>query len=428
MTEPDQIEFHERVAVSDSEPDGRSPSPSGPASSPGSAALVVIGAVAGDGRIAIGDSVDRRRGEPAHRSRSAAGTLETRRARFATGFRGGFGRGGFHAITIAAINGSNLSLETEDGWTRTITVGSDDHDHQGRRDDHVGDLAVGDQIGFAQEREDDGTFTITAIKVVLPTIGGEVTAVTGQHHHRDRQGRHDRHDPRGRRHRPTRSTAPPAQALSDIEVGDLRHRRGHPARRRLARCRRGPQRTPSRFRGGLRPRPRARRTRTPTRTPPTPTPRRRTSCTTRVLTPTADVRRRQSTRRGCFRPAAASRFLHSQPLFRVRRLRWGQVANPATTRSETPMFADDPDTDPHPDQLTAAAPRCSAGAPTARIAGAVARIAATRRASLPAVRSAPVGARRLVPVGRPGRRWNRRARCRPARPGSRACRRPAQAR
>ena len=44
------------------------------------------------------------------------------------GFGGpGFGRGGFGfgGITITAIDGSNLSLKTEDGWTRTIAVTSD---------------------------------------------------------------------------------------------------------------------------------------------------------------------------------------------------------------------------------------------------------------------------------------------------------------
>jgi hypothetical protein len=43
----------------------------------------------------------------------------------------------------------------------------------------LADLAVGDQIVFRQERQSDGSYTITAINVVLPTIGGEVTAIAG---------------------------------------------------------------------------------------------------------------------------------------------------------------------------------------------------------------------------------------------------------
>ena len=173
MTEPDEIEFHERVTVSAAKPDGRSlPIRIGIVA--GSAVLVVIGAVAGMGAspsTAPGTTDQTALGAAA----PAVGTLET--VELDHGLRGGLGRGGFHAITISAISGSNLSLETEDGWTRTITVNSSTTITKGGDTVAIADLAVGDQIGFSQEREDDGTFTITAIKVVLPTIGGEVTAV-----------------------------------------------------------------------------------------------------------------------------------------------------------------------------------------------------------------------------------------------------------
>ena len=92
---------------------------------------------------------------------------------------GGFGRFGFRDITITAINGSDLSLRTDDGWTRTITVTSTTTITKGGATITVGDLAVGDQIAFAQDRADDGTYTVTAIKVVLPTTVGEVTAIDG---------------------------------------------------------------------------------------------------------------------------------------------------------------------------------------------------------------------------------------------------------
>jgi hypothetical protein len=43
----------------------------------------------------------------------------------------------------------------------------------------LADLAVGDQIGFSQERQTEGSYNVTAIRVVLPAIGGEVTAIDG---------------------------------------------------------------------------------------------------------------------------------------------------------------------------------------------------------------------------------------------------------
>lgn len=174
MTEPDQIEFHERIGG----PDRRTSTPSLPARAGifvGTAALVVIGAVAAMGASPAtpstgGQVTDLAAVEP------LSGTDEL--SSFANGFRGGFGHG-FRDVTIAAIDGSNLSLETADGWTRTITVGSATTINEAGETITLADLAVGDQIGFAQDRQSDGSYTITAIKVVLPTIGGEVTAVTG---------------------------------------------------------------------------------------------------------------------------------------------------------------------------------------------------------------------------------------------------------
>ncbi|MCI0346378.1 MAG: DUF5666 domain-containing protein [Chloroflexi bacterium] len=92
----------------------------------------------------------------------------------------GFGRhGGFREITITAINGSNLSLATADGWTRTITVDADTTFAKAGETIALADLAVGDQVRFMQTLEDDGSFTIDAVVVVLPHVGGEVTAVSG---------------------------------------------------------------------------------------------------------------------------------------------------------------------------------------------------------------------------------------------------------
>lgn len=98
----------------------------------------------------------------------------------AFGRRGGdFGGGGFRDITIASISGSNLSLKTADGWTRTITPTSATTITKGGATITVGDLAVGDQVVFGQAKQADGSYAVTAIRVILPSVGGQVTAIDG---------------------------------------------------------------------------------------------------------------------------------------------------------------------------------------------------------------------------------------------------------
>ena len=121
--------------------------------------------------------------------------------------RGGFRFGGFGGITITAIDGSNLSLKTDDGWTRTIAVGSSTTITRAGQTIVVGDLKVGDQIVFGEKKATDGSYTITAIKVVLPVVGGQVTAVGTDSITVSQRGGGTRHDPRERRARPTTSTA-----------------------------------------------------------------------------------------------------------------------------------------------------------------------------------------------------------------------------
>lgn len=89
--------------------------------------------------------------------------------------RGGMPRG---PITIAAINGSNLSLKTADGWTRTIAVTSATTLTKGGQSIALGDLKIGDQIAFGQTRQSDGTYTINRVDVVVPHVGGSVTGLT----------------------------------------------------------------------------------------------------------------------------------------------------------------------------------------------------------------------------------------------------------
>ena len=175
MTEPDEIQFQERVIADGGRTSARSlPVRAGIVA--GTAALVIVGAVSAMGASPASSPT----GDAANLLAAAVPDAAVEDlAPLANGFRGGFGHGGFHQITITAINGSSLSLETADGWTRTITVGSDTTITEAGETITLADLAVGDQIAFGQERQTDGRYTITAIKVVLPTIGGEVTAVDG---------------------------------------------------------------------------------------------------------------------------------------------------------------------------------------------------------------------------------------------------------
>lgn len=96
------------------------------------------------------------------------------------GFGRGFGRGhGFGGIEITAISGSRLTLETEDGWTRTITVDSGTTYTESGDEIALADLSIGDEIRFQQTREDDGTYTIDAVAVIPPHAGGTVTVIWG---------------------------------------------------------------------------------------------------------------------------------------------------------------------------------------------------------------------------------------------------------
>jgi Domain of unknown function (DUF5666) len=95
------------------------------------------------------------------------------------GFDGGrFGRHAFGNITITAISGNDVTLGTPDGWRRTITVTDTMNLTKGGQDIAVSDLKVGDSVRFRQVRNDDGTYTVTDLAVVVPTIRGQASAVT----------------------------------------------------------------------------------------------------------------------------------------------------------------------------------------------------------------------------------------------------------
>ena len=113
---------------------------------------------------------------------AAGSTGDTNTPAVVNDLNGGGGRGfghGMGGITITAISGNSISLATADGWTRTITVDSGTTYSKSGATIALGDLAVGDQVGFRQTKESDGTFTIDSIVVVLPHLGGEITAIDG---------------------------------------------------------------------------------------------------------------------------------------------------------------------------------------------------------------------------------------------------------
>jgi len=91
---------------------------------------------------------------------------------------GRFGGKGFRDITITGISGSNVTLATDDGWTRTIALTSDVEVTKGGQTITAADLKVGDQVRFRQTRNDDGTYTVEALAVVVPSVRGEVSDVS----------------------------------------------------------------------------------------------------------------------------------------------------------------------------------------------------------------------------------------------------------
>jgi hypothetical protein len=89
------------------------------------------------------------------------------------------GPGGFRDITISAISGSNVTLTTADGWTRTVAVTDSVELTKGGQDIALSDLAVGDQVRLGQVRNDDGSYPVTEIAVVVPRVSGTVSDLTG---------------------------------------------------------------------------------------------------------------------------------------------------------------------------------------------------------------------------------------------------------
>ena len=115
---------------------------------------------------------------PAGTERPEGGTGDGSRRHGLDGYRGG-GAPVRRPITIRAISGNQLSLASDDGWTRTITLTPTTAITKGGATIPVDGLKVGDEIGFKETRNADGSYTVTALHVVLPTAGGVVTKVEG---------------------------------------------------------------------------------------------------------------------------------------------------------------------------------------------------------------------------------------------------------
>ena len=81
-------------------------------------------------------------------------------------------------ITISAISGSDITLTSSSGWTRTITVTDTTTLTRAGQKIAVTDLKVGDEVRVRETRNADGTTTISQIDVVLPQVVGRVTATT----------------------------------------------------------------------------------------------------------------------------------------------------------------------------------------------------------------------------------------------------------
>ncbi len=97
------------------------------------------------------------------------------------GFGGGLpslGGSPFGGVTIASINGDSIGLKTADGWSRTITLGSSVKVTEAGRTMSAGDLKVGQSVQLQEKRNSDGTFTVTGLAIVTPSVVGQVTAKT----------------------------------------------------------------------------------------------------------------------------------------------------------------------------------------------------------------------------------------------------------
>jgi hypothetical protein len=148
-------------------------------------AVVVLGASPAPGATGADPKSSGDPGGSSHRSGLPGGLFGLRglfgggRGSVIDGLRGFGGAVGSRSITITSIDGSSVTLKTDDGWTRTITIAPDTKIDRDGQTASAGVLKVGDQVVLRQKKNDDGTYSIVALSVRLPVVAGTVTAIDG---------------------------------------------------------------------------------------------------------------------------------------------------------------------------------------------------------------------------------------------------------
>ncbi len=80
------------------------------------------------------------------------------------------------SVSVTAVDGTSLTLQTSDGWTRTIdTTGV--VLTAGDAAITLADIAVGDEVRIAQTRNADGSYTVTGIALQPMRVSGTVATV-----------------------------------------------------------------------------------------------------------------------------------------------------------------------------------------------------------------------------------------------------------
>jgi hypothetical protein len=77
------------------------------------------------------------------------------------------------SVTVASNDGTNLGLQTADGWTRTIDTTGVALTRDGVAVT-TADILVGEPVRVVQTRNADGTFTVTGIEVQQAIVYGTV--------------------------------------------------------------------------------------------------------------------------------------------------------------------------------------------------------------------------------------------------------------
>lgn len=82
-------------------------------------------------------------------------------------------------VTLSAIEGSTLTQQTEGGWTKKVQVNAQTQYRRGNDTIQLGDLKVGDLVQIRDSKQSDGSYLAVEVRVILPRVSGEVTAVNG---------------------------------------------------------------------------------------------------------------------------------------------------------------------------------------------------------------------------------------------------------